>query len=279
MNSQVLSIVIAFFGSSLLNLAQAIQKIGMDTPNERMVKKWGIWGLGTIFMMIAPLIIQYATSLGGASLVGAMSGTGLAILVLFSRFVMKEEIRPNELAGVAVILAASVLIGVFSAKGTVQSTINLFSLFLFIGIISAVFAVLLLVSLKMGKLTSIVLGGFSGAVGGFVTLLQKVTMSNPTGASSIFTNPFFYTWVAVSLVSFLILQMSYKKDKAIRIVPAFWACFIIVPVLGGVICFREVLNFFQWAGIALIVCGVFLITVKRDAKAEKNKEIKEGPNE
>ena len=40
MNNQILSVIYAFLGSSLVNLAQAIQKIGMDSPAEKKLRKW-----------------------------------------------------------------------------------------------------------------------------------------------------------------------------------------------------------------------------------------------
>lgn len=263
MNNQVLSIILAFVGSSIINIAQAFQKIGLDTSDQIKWKKWGIWLFGTSLMMIGPLVIQYATSLGSASLVGAMSGTGLAALTLFSYFFMKEKIKLNELIGVIIILTASVIIGIFSSGNIIKSTINLFLLYFFISIVSIIYIIIFIVCLKINKLLGIVLGGFSGAVGGFVTLFQKVTTSNPTGASSLFTNPFFYTWIIISLISFLILQFSYKKDKAIRIVPSFSANFILIPVLGGVICYHEILNVFQWICVLLIFCGVMMITMHK----------------
>lgn len=265
MNNQVLSVVLAFIGSSMNNIAQALQKTGLDTPKELRLKRWGTWLSGTLIMMAAPFIIQYATSLGGVSLVGAMSGSGLAALTLFSFFVLKEKIHTNELAGVAMILSASIIIGVFSSAATIQSIMNLPKLFMFLSVIVVSYVILTVISLKFNKLTGIVLGGFSGAVGGFVTLFQKVTTSNPTGASSLITNPFFYTWMAISVISFFILQFSYKNDRAIRIIPSFSANYILVPVLGGVICFQEALNPFQWAGAALIICGALAITVKFNA--------------
>ncbi len=269
MNNQILSIILAFAGSSIINLAQAVQKIGLDISEERKMKKWGIWLIGTALMMTGPLVIQYATSFGGATLVGAMSGTGLATLTLFSHFVMKEKIKPNELAGVAVILTASVFIGIFSTGAAVKSTIDLLQLYVFVAVVTFIYILFTIISLKTNRMAGIIIGGFAGAVGGFVTLFQKVTTSNPAGAVSIFTNPFFYTWIIVSLFSFFILQFSYNKDKAIRIVPSFSANFIIIPVLGGVICYHEILNIFQWIGILLIFCGVLIITIRRSNKSRE----------
>ena len=173
MNNSLSAVIFAFIGSSLINLAQALQKSGLDTPQDQRFKRWGTWLFGTSLMMTGPLVIQYATSLGGASLVGAMSGTGLATLTLFSFLVLKEEIKVNELAGVIIILGASILIGIFSGK-QMQSTIHMFQLLLFIGTISLVYITLTLISIKTRKLTGIVLGGFAGATGGFVIVPRLI---------------------------------------------------------------------------------------------------------
>jgi drug/metabolite transporter (DMT)-like permease len=61
----------------------------------------------------------------------------------------------------------------------------------------------------------------------------------------------------------LVLQFSYKSDRAIRIVPVFSANYIVIPVLGGVICFGENLHALQWLGVSLILVGVLVLTLKR----------------
>ena len=183
---------------------------------------------------------------------------------------MKEKIKSNELTGVIVILLASLLIGVFSTGKDIKSTINLTTLLIYISIVTTGYIFCTSISIKTDKLTGIILGGFSGATGGFVTLFQKVTTSNPTKAANIFLNPFFYTWIIISLISFFILQFSYKKDKAIRIVPSFSANYILIPVLGGVICYKEIMNLFQWIGVLLILAGVLLITIKIKNRIKEN---------
>jgi drug/metabolite transporter (DMT)-like permease len=266
MNDQILSIIIAFLGSSINNISQALQKVGLDTPAKYRFKRWGIWILGSCLMATTPFIFQHATSLGGASLVGAMCGSGLVMLTLFSYFVMKEKITANELFGVAMILGASVMIGIFSAGPVKESVMNLFSLYAFMSIVIAAYAIIVVITHKIKKISGIALGGLSGAFAGFITLFQKVTTSNPTGSASIFSNPFFYTWIIIGGLSFLILQFSYTKDKAIRIIPFFAANSIVVPVLGGVICFEESLNFFQWAGVVFIIAGALVINMGKKSK-------------
>jgi drug/metabolite transporter (DMT)-like permease len=258
MNEQILSIIITFIGSSINSISQAVQKIGLDTRRLNKNRGWAIWLLGSCLMAATPFIFMYATSLGGVSLVGAMSGTGLAALILFSHYVMKEEITVNELAGVILILGASVLIGVFSRGEAIESFINLPLLFFYLAAAVIVYAVLILISFKADKMTGIVLGGFAGSLAGFITLFQKVTTSNPLNSPSVFSNPFLYVWIIIGAVAFIVLQFSYTKGRAIRIIPFFAANSIVIPVIGGVVCFKESLNFFQWLGIFLIITGVYI---------------------
>jgi multidrug transporter EmrE-like cation transporter len=75
-------------------------------------------------------------------------------------------------------------------------------------------------------------------------------------------NPYSIVWVCISLSSIIILQFAYKKDKAIRIIPAYSATNIVLPLISGMLCFGERLSWIQWIGVVAILAGVFLITAK-----------------
>jgi drug/metabolite transporter (DMT)-like permease len=261
MSNQFWSVLTAFAGSSLLNLGQGFQKWGLSFPKEKPVKRWAIWGIGLPMMVGATFLLQHATSLGGASLVGSMFGTGLAALTLFSIFVMKEKSGIGEIVGVGIILGSSILIGAFSGDAGTESVINFMSLYIYCGAIVATLVLTSLIFRNKTAIMGILLGSLAGGLGGFVTLFQKVTTSNTIGAVSVFANPFFYVWVALSFISFGVLQLAYGKGKAIHILPAFSASAIVVPIIGGVVCFSETLNLFQWAGAAGTLAGVILISM------------------
>ncbi|OHD55476.1 MAG: hypothetical protein A2Y33_11750 [Spirochaetes bacterium GWF1_51_8] len=261
MSKQLLSVLVAFAGSSLLNLGQGFQKWGLSFPKDKKFLRWFIWGLGLPMMTGASLILQEATSLGGASLVGAMIGTGLAAITLFSIFVLKEKSGAAEFTGVGIILGSSVLIGVFSGGDAAASVIDLTALAIYCGSIVVALVLLILIFRKKTAMLGILFGGLAGGFSGFVTLFQKVTTSNPAGAASMFANPFFYLWVAMSFISFGILQFAYGKGKAIHILPAFAASAVVIPITGGVVCFSETMNLFQWAGATGVLAGVIVISL------------------
>jgi drug/metabolite transporter (DMT)-like permease len=289
MGQALLSVIMAFLGNSMLNIGQATQKIGLEKFNRRKFVGSLLWVIGTLSMTGATLIIMYAVSLGNVSIVGAMAGAGLASLTIFSRFVMKEKVGSKEVIGVAIIFVSAVLIGAFAGEEVV-SEVLLKPLYIFFGIVCVIYITGWLSFRKKHKFSGIIIGAFAGALGGFVPVFQKVATSEigkslsfvvsdeaviaeaSTGSQliAVLTNPFALFWIFLSVVSMLVLQFAYKKDDAIRIIPAFAVNYILIPVLSGLICFNEKLHPIQWTGIFFILVGVAFITLKIKSKGEKN---------
>ena len=122
MHSVLLSILVAFGGYSLLNVAQASQKIGLARYKTHKLSGAVLWAAATVCTSLSVFVLLWAVSLGSVSIVGAMAGTGLASLAVFSAVVMKERIRGIEIAGVAVIFGAAVLIGLFAEEAQAGET-------------------------------------------------------------------------------------------------------------------------------------------------------------
>jgi drug/metabolite transporter (DMT)-like permease len=156
-----------------------------------------------------------------------------------------------------------------------------------------VFAVLILMFRRKAKPLGILLAGGAGALGGFVILFQKISTSDLGRAASlfsrlrashadggiffghplmvrllhVFTNPFAVAWIGLSLLSTLVLQLSYGRGEAIRLIPSFNGAYILIPIVGGVLIFREPLHPLQWAGVFLILCGVAVLSFGRSEPA------------
>ena len=274
----MLSIVLGFLGYSVLNVSQASQKLGLVLAQKKKLQGSLLWLAATAGTLVASFLVFAAVAVGNASLVGAMAGAGLASLAVFSHFVMKERIGLKEAAGVIVIVLAAGLIGVFS-RDQPPSLFRLDVLFIALGAAVALAVAALLILRRGGEILGIVIGAFSGLLGGFVPLFQKVSTSDlgrslslfpaPAGGENtlqtvlaMFSNPFTLAWIGLSLASMLVLQFAYKKAPVIKIIPFFSAACIVVPVVGGVTCLGESLHPAQWAGIALILAGLVLLTAR-----------------
>ena len=75
-------------------------------------------------------------------------------------------------------------------------------------------------------------------------------------------NPYTLLWIALSMSAMIVLQFAYKHDQAIRIIPAFSANYILIPVFGGLLSFGDSILPLQWLGIAAIIAGVIILTAK-----------------
>jgi len=284
----MLSILLAFFAYSLLNISQATQKLALKIAKGKKLIGLCLWIFATLCSSVSIFIVLYAVSIGNASLVGAMAGSGLASLAVFSHFVMKEKIGKKEILGIFIIISASAIIGALSPESK-PATIFIEMLFTILGIITVLYVLAWIIFIKRVKIIGIIIGGFAGALGGFIPLFQKVSTSDIGKASSffsentspneggllgllrIFANPYALIWIVLSIVSIVVLQFSYKRDKAIRIIPSFSTNCLLVPVIGGVLCFQEQLHFGQWIGVGLILVGLFLLTIKINLVLVANK--------
>ena len=275
MGLTVASILIAILGYSVQNISQASQKIGIVTMKEKKTRGMIIWGLATIGTGSSSLILLLAISIGQVSLVGAMAGTGLVTMTVFSRIFLKEEVGKKEIAGVLLILIAAFLIGYFAGESSAFAII-LEVLVIKLIIVSSVYFLLWFVFRRNNSVLSVVLGGFAGAAGGFVSQFQKISTASslmgelvskaesPLADPSALLNPYTIIWILLSISSMIILQFAHKTGRTLRVIPAFAANFILIPVIGGVTCFGEFLMFIQWTGVVLILTGVFLITIRRE---------------
>jgi uncharacterized membrane protein len=280
----IISLLVAFAGYSIHAIAQAGQKIGLAITNQRKTRGFTIWILSTLSMPSSVFLILYAVSIGNASLVGAMSGSGLASLAVFSHLYMREQITRRELIGVFTIICAAILIGLFQLQ-TDTPQIVLKALYIYLPAVCGTYLLLWILLRNRDQVVGIVIAGLSGAIGGFVPLFQKVSTStlglsrgllhfhfqNQTGltillqkGAGLLTNPWALAWIVISLASMVVMQFAYRRGKAIQLIPAFAANTVTIPVVGGVLAFGERLDVFQWIGVVLILAGVLLLTIKTD---------------
>lgn len=259
MYQPILSVVVAFLGYTTLNVGQACQKIGLAKCKRRPKVGWTIWAFATLATSSAVLIVFVAVTLGSASLVGAMAGTGLASLAVFSRFVMKERMGPNEVGGVILVLAGAALVGAFASEDAGGASRTTALVVLQTAILVAY--VVLWFAGGSKKAPGMLIGATSGMFSGFATLYQRLVSTSSSDFASIVSNPANLIWIGMSVGAMIILQFAHGRGKAINIIPAHTANFVCVPIVGGLVAFGESIRVPQWFGISLILLGVLFITV------------------
>jgi drug/metabolite transporter (DMT)-like permease len=262
MNSSIVAAILAVIGYSLLNVGQASQKIGLSIRQIHHVRGSLIWTIATIGTLFSFPLVFVAISIGSLAVVGAMAGTGLISLTIFSGFVLKEHIRPITVTAILAVACAAAVIAVFEDEQA--SSVRLMWLYvLLVGGVGGYSIGILTVSSARGVL----IGGLSGFLGAYSQIFQRLGTTDISLASGVsafllhvVSNPVTLIWVGLSLVSMVTIQFAYRHAAAIRIVPVFTANFILVPVIGAVVVFGEQLHNAQWIAVVIMVGGSVVLS-------------------
>ena len=132
MSAHILSIVIAFIAYTMLDSGKVVQKHGLVMAGRNRSLGILLWVIGTIATSVSSFLILYAVSLGSVLIVGAMAGTGLASVTLYSVVVLREKVGLKQLLGVCAILIGPFLIGAVTQEAAV-TPILIEHLFFFAG--------------------------------------------------------------------------------------------------------------------------------------------------
>ena len=260
----MLCVILAFLGHSLHNIGQACQKIALSTIPRHPVGGKLFWVGASLCTSLSFLILLAAISLGSVATVGAMAGTGLVSLAIFSRFVMHERLTWERLVSIGAIIGGAALIGVFLGPERYDAHIPLLVWVLVSGIVVCAGG---WIWRRNRRGQGMVIGTFAGFLGAYSQLFQELGTSRldlragiGPFAAEVVSDPITLVWIALSLTSTVILQFAYGHGKAIQIIPSYMAAYITVPVVGGVLIFGETLILAQWIGVAMIVFGALFLS-------------------
>lgn len=273
MEYNLLSVVLACFGYSVLNVSQAVQKIGLRRYRTEKVRGALVWLAATLASLASFGIVFVAIAVGRVTIVGALAGTGLVALALFSRLVMGEPLPPRRIGAILAIVigAAAVALADGDSSRDIR-TVLLWGL-LVTGIVVGISGWWIFPD---GHILGVVIASFSGFLGAYSQLFQKLsstTIGIGSGnqvsiidwATRFLSDPYTIVWVSLSLVSSVVLQFAYRHAAATQIVPAFTATFIATPVIGGVLVFSETLTVVQWIAVGVIIAATWSLASRRSA--------------
>ncbi len=266
MHSPLLSAALAFVGYSILNLSQAVQKIGLEMRKGHPKRGTAIWAAAVIASGLSFLIVFGAIAVGSVSVVGAMAGTGLVSVSLFASRFMNERLEMRDTVAMAVIAAGAVLIALFSRPG--PTVLRVIPLWVIPAAVTAAAGVAI-AAISDGPLRGTLFGTLSGFLGAYSQLFQKVSTNSIDFTAgmlalvrSVVTDPITLVWIGLSAASMVVIQFGYGKARAVDIIPTFTSAFIITPVVGGVIVFGERVTPLQWVGVVVILLGSYRLARK-----------------
>ena len=274
----MLSIAIAFFAYSLIDVAKTIQKVGIHTWSSSRLKGALIWSAGILGGTVSSFLILYAVSIGSVIMVGSLAGTGMVAMLIIARITLHEKAGPFQLAAVGLIIAGPFLMA-GAASYSVGIVFRSRILWLFIAAVLLPCITGIAVFRKRRGL-GIILAAAGGILSGLVVVFQKLAGSHIGREAAVairfsehtpefiqtvlevLLNPYSVAWIVLSIIATAALQFAHRIEQAVRSIPVFNAGVILTPVLAGLFVFSETLQPLQWTGVASIFAGIILLIIK-----------------
>ena len=267
----IIGLIFGLIAYIFLDIGKGIQKYAIEGfKEESSIKKKnsGIWVVGTILTSLYMFIQWAALFFAPINIIAPLEGVGLIILLLFSHYILKEHITPNEIRGVFFIIMGTVLVTLFNINvGSLSMSHFDLPFFLCFSIIILVIEILLIFISKLNdyKLVGIIIALTAGTTNALQTVSKRITtIPEMTLYFTIATFIF-------APLTLLITQYAFTKAKANQVVPCFISTSIILASLISVLALSESLSWIQVIGIVLIIIGIIFISAFQKESENLNK--------
>ena len=282
MSNTLLGIVVMLVSTSVMNVGVVLQKKAVDRlpsfeqqpllASIRGVLGARLWLLGWVMSSSAIVLNWVALGLADISVVQPLSGFGLVVLALASRALLGERLGPRALGGMAAVVVGLAVLGLTARESVIYddpativgsythpaalATLAAFVLAVAVGAVAArrstglagpLYALAAATASVVGLTFSKGLFGLFGLVGFGAAL---ATLSAWTLALLL---------IAFSTAAMMLQQLSFQKGRAVVVNPIFAAASVVLPLLTGLLVFREQVGGATVLAAAIIVLGVGLL--------------------
>jgi multidrug transporter EmrE-like cation transporter len=204
-----------------------------------------VWIGGLGVQTLGYAVYVAALSNAPVSLVAVMMQGGIALFVIFAVVFLLEQATPLEWTGIVGILAAMVMLAFSLNAGAAGSAAN-------VKLLSAFTAISLVVAgipfatarIRRGGIATAIASGIAFGLGSLFTKPLADTFAAHASAGPLlrmFIQPWLYLVSAANIAGLILLQNSFHAGRGIIAMPLSSAVSNLVPIVGGMIAFGEVL--------------------------------------
>jgi hypothetical protein len=206
--------------------------------------------------------------------------------MLYSRYILHEEITNPELIGAILIVIGTTMVGFFYIiEPPVTGNIFYVNFFILIIIIIILFSLLIGFSWKTKIAVAFIFGAVAGTLGGTDNVLKRIGLSSSNFLESIagifqlelYSFIFLFSFIA-GLFAMILTQIGFAKGAdASKLVPMYNSLYITAPVLFELLIVEgATLSIGTIMSIIIIIVGVFMMNIFK--KSKKNLIVEEEKN-
>jgi len=251
-----------------MNLGKGIQKMKVVVwktwprvlaPENR--NNFLIWCAG--MMMTAGAGILFTEALNKtdkSSIIASLNGIGLIALAFFSMSVLKEKVGGREWGAIGLIIIGTAVVQYFNAPNALGQDYEPSSLIVTLGVCIGVFAVMVIGTRILNKGRAFVFAAIAGTFLGLMVILFDIAGVVGGDGMGKYLNFYWLTGFMCGNGAFVFTNMAFFSGSATMVVPTVNSFMIIMPMLFEYLIFGVSLRPIQYAGAAVIVAGVVILT-------------------
>lgn len=285
----VLGLLFGIVNTMVLHLAKAMERHGIEIFSRKKTfkqkgKKPLIYIIGFALNNTVFIWQILGTTFASAAVFSSVFGLGLILLMLYSHYILHEEIKTPELIGALLIVIGTTLIGfLYIIEPPEAGVINYTNFFILLIFISVIFTILISYSWKTKIGIALIFGAVAGTFGGMDNVFKRMGLSSSNFLeafagvfrleilSIIFVISFFLGLLALTLT-----QIGFAKGaEASKLVPMYNSLYITGPVIFELIIIEgATVSIGIILSIIVIIGGVFLMNIfKKNEEKLNSKKI------
>jgi len=284
----LLAIFLGILSYSMLNIGMGLQKKGACTlpdidkqtawQNVKNFVRCKPWLIGFLLVQIQWVFLAFALDLASVSIITPLMSIGMASLVIFSYFYLKEPISKVELIGILVIISGIAVLGATSPLDDIEYNLDFVLehmstipsiIFLIVTFLLSIFFIILCIvrKFKNADIFFSVAAGITDALG---AIFLRAYMGGADYRNMEITREAATHWgwwvifvlmIILNLTATIYLQVAYQRGKAVIVAPIFAVLAMIVPVIGGILIFNEWNFYFTESKFGLMTGKIIALIV------------------
>ncbi|MFX1390368.1 MAG: EamA family transporter [Promethearchaeota archaeon] len=282
--SVILGLIFGVINTLVLHLAKSMERHGIEIfSRKKSFKEKGkkplIYIIG--FMLNNTIFIWQilGTTFASATIFSSVFGLGLILLMIYSHYILHEEIDNKELIGAVLIIIGTTSVGIFYViEPEIIGTVNYLNFFILIIVLIVLFSFLIGFSWKTRIAIAFIFGSVAGTLGGTDNVLKRIGLSSSNfldalgGVFRLEIDSFIFLFSFLAGIMALILtQIGFAKGaNASKLVPMYNSLYIAAPAAFELIIVEgATLSVGVIISIVLVIIGVFIMNLFKETKGKE----------
>lgn len=272
-NIVILGLIFGMISTLCVHLGKAMERHGIETfKRGKKLKEKGkkplIYFIGVIFNQSVVLWQIIAMQYTSAAVFASVFGLGLVLLMLYSHFILHEDIHKPEILGSILIIIGTTMIGFIQViEPPNAENVNYDKLYFALIIFMIIFMVLILTSAKTRIGVAVIFGVVAGIFAGLDNIFKRIGLKEGIlNVGNSQTLPIFIISFVLANLAFVICQIAFAKDAdASKLVPIYNSFYIAFPILFELIIYD---GYYVSPGkiiaLSIIITGIFCMQSFKD---------------